>query len=206
MAIKISIYEGNISLLGAMTCLINGTDGFELCSASHDTVNILADCQDKHPDIILMELTMSELSGIEATRLVKKNFPDINVMIFTVFEERENTFEALCAGATGCLLTNMSSMQIINAIVAFYHGGSLISSCIANRALEYFSNINRHSKKISCLLTSCEIEVLKHRGMGASYKMIAEACFISIDTVYHYIYVLYKKLHAIASSEYPTLI
>ena len=200
MAIKVSIYEGNISLLGAMSCLISGTEGFELCSASPDTVHILADCHDKRPDIILMELTMSELSGIEATRLVKKNFPDIDVMIFTVFEERDHTFEALCAGATGCLLTNMSPTQIINAIVTFYHGGSLISSCIANRALEYFSKSNRHSKKASCALTSREIEVLKHRGMGASYKMIAETCFISIETVYHYVNTLYKKLYAIASS------
>ena len=201
MAIKISIYEDNITLLDSLSFLIRSTEGLEVCWASPSAVHILDQCQEKCPDIILMDIDMPELSGIEATRLVKNDFPDINVMMFTVFEDRDKIFDALCAGATGYLLKKTPSAQIISAIEELYRGGSPISSGIARKMLEYFSKPVSAEKKESYQLSQRETEILKRLVMGDSYKMVADACFISIGTVYSHINNLYKKLHVNSKSE-----
>ena len=201
MAIKVSIYEDNIALMESLTYLIRGTEGFELCTAAPSAVHILDHCKEKCPDIILMDIDMPELTGIEATRLVKNDFPEINIMIFTVFEDRDKIFDALCAGATGYLLKKTPSAQIIGAIEELHHGGSPISSGIARKVLEYFSKPPPSAKKESYQLSTRETEVLKRLVMGDSYKMVADACFISIGTVYSHINNLYKKLHVNSKSE-----
>ena len=201
MAIKVSIFEDNIALMESLSYLIRGTEGLELCWASPSAVNILAQCQENKPDIILMDIDMPELSGIEATRLVKNDFPDINVMILTVFEDRDKIFDALCAGATGYLLKKTPSVQIIGAIEELYRGGSPISSGIARKVLEFFSKPLPSGQKENYQLSKRETEILKRLVMGDSYKMVADACFISIGTVYTHINNLYKKLHVNSKSE-----
>jgi len=201
MAIKVSIYEDNTTLLESLSYLIRGTAGLALCTAAPLAVNILADCRDNCPDIILMDIDMPEMTGIEATRLVKQDYPDINIMMLTVFEDKEKIFEALCAGATGYLLKKTPSTQIISAIEELYRGGSPISSGIARKVLEYFSKPNGHEKKESYQLSQRERDILKRLVMGDSYKMVADACFISIGTVYSHINNLYKKLHVNSKSE-----
>jgi len=201
MAIKVSIYEDNNTLRESLTYLIRGTAGFEFCSASPSAVEILEQCEEHQPDIILMDIDMPGITGIEATRLVKNKFPDINVMILTVFEDKEKIFEALCAGATGYLLKKTPSSQIIESIEELYRSGSPISSGIARKVLEYFTKTNGHSKKDSYQLSPREIDILKRLVMGDSYKMVADACFISIGTVYSHINNLYKKLHVNSKSE-----
>ena len=196
MGIKISIYEDNPALLESLSYLIRGTEGFELCSASSSAVRILDQCHKNCPDIILMDINMPDMTGIEATRLVKNVFPDINIMIFTVFEDTEKIFDALSAGATGFMLKKTPSSQIIVAIEELYRGGSSINSSIARKVLEYFSKPASYVKKEkkSCQLSSRETEVLKRLMMGDSYKMVADACCITTETVSTYINSLYKKL------------
>jgi len=201
MAIKLSVYEDNIALLESLSYLIRGTEGFELCSASPSAVHILSQCRENSPDIILMDIDMPELSGIEATRLVKNEFPDINIMMLTVFEDRDKIFDALCAGATGYLLKKTPSAQIIDAIEELYRGGSPISSGVARKVLEYFTKPVNSGKKEAYQLSQRETEILKRLVMGDSYKMVADACFISIGTVYSHINNLYKKLHVNSKSE-----
>ena len=92
MAIKISIYDDNISLLESLAYLIRGTYGFELCHASANVSSIIEDCNCLCPDVILMDIDMPVMSGIEATMLVKNAFPEINVMILTVFEDKDKIF------------------------------------------------------------------------------------------------------------------
>ena len=201
MAIKVSIYEDNIALIDSLSYLISSTEGFELCTASLSAVHILDHCQENKPDVILMDIDMPELSGIEATRLVKNEFPDINIMIFTVFEDREKIFETLCAGATGYLLKKTPSVQIISSIEELYRGGSPMSSNIARKVLQYFSKPVASEKKESYQLSKREVEILNRLVMGDSYKMVANACFISIGTVYTHINNIYKKLQVNSKSE-----
>jgi DNA-binding NarL/FixJ family response regulator len=201
MAIKVSIYEDNTALLESLSYLILGTEGFELCTASSNAINLIAECQNNCPDIILMDIDMPQMSGIEATVLVKNHFPDVNVMMFTVFENKDKIFDALCAGATGYLLKKTPSAQIITAIEDLYKGGSPISSGIARKVLEYFSKPHTSEKPDTYQLSQREKDILKRLLMGDSYKMVADACFVSIGTVYSHINNIYRKLQVNSKSE-----
>ena len=198
---KVSIYEDNIALLDSLSFMLSATEGIELCAASPTAVNILAQCKEKTPDIILMDIDMPGVTGIEATRIVKDAFPNVNVMMFTVFEDRDKIFDALCAGATGYLLKKTPFSQIVESIEELYHGGSPISSGIARKVLEYFTRPSNGGKNGEYQLSQREIDILKRLVMGDSYKMVADACFISIGTVYSHINNLYRKLHVNSKSE-----
>ncbi|MCL2072904.1 MAG: response regulator transcription factor [Marinilabiliaceae bacterium] len=199
--IRVSIYEDNLSLLESLSYLISGAEKFELCAVSCNAINIIAECERICPDVILMDIDMPEVSGIEATRLVKNLFPDVNIMIFTVFEDKDKIFEALCAGATGYLLKKTSSQKIIESIEELHNGGSPMSSGIARKVMEYFSKPPNGKKKVNYELSQREREILQRLLLGDSYKMVADACFISIGTVYSHINHLYKKLHVNSKSE-----
>jgi len=201
MSIKISIYDDNISLLESLSYLIKGTYGFELCHASSNAAEIITDCERLCPDVILMDIDMPILSGIEATMLVKSAFPEINVMMLTVFEDRDKIFEALCAGATGYLLKKTSSIKIIEAIEELHKGGSPMSSGIARKVLDHFAKPVHNEKKDKYQLTTRELKILQRLLTGDSYKMIADNCFISIGTVYSHINNIYKKLQVNSKSE-----
>jgi len=199
--IRVSIYEDNASLLESLSYLILGAENFELCTASGNAMHIIDDCRRMCPDVILMDIDMPELSGIEATRIVKSDFPEVNVMMFTVFEDRDKIFEALCAGATGYLLKKTSSTRIIEAVEELHHGGSPMSSGVARKVMEYFTKPTNNHKQDTYQLSERERDILQHLLMGDSYKMVADACFISIGTVYSHINNIYKKLHVNSKSE-----
>ena len=196
MAIKVSIYDDNDALLESLSLLIRETERLELYTASPSAINVIAQCQEKYPDIILMDLEMPALSGIEATRLVKKHFPDIHVLILAVFEDRERLFKVLSAGAAGYLLKKTPAAQIIEAIMELYRGGSLITSGVANKMLIYFSKPVFLRKRTGIQLSRCERTILKRLRMGDTYKMAADACSIDISAVYTQINAIYKKLQA----------
>ena len=201
MSIKISIYDDNNALLESLSYLIRGTYGFELCQASSNACEILTDCQRLCPDVILMDIDMPGLSGIEATLLVKNAFSDINIMMLTVFEDKDKIFEALCAGATGYLLKKSSSIQIIEAIEELHKGGSPMSSGIARKVLDYFSKPANVDIQDKYQLTLREREILQRLLAGDSYKMLADSCCISSGTVYSHINNIYKKLQVNSKSE-----
>ena len=201
MAIKVSIYEDNASLLESLSYLIRGAGSLELCTASSNAVHIIDDCNKTRPDVIIMDIDMPGLSGIEATQLVKSVFPEVNVMMFTVFEDKDKIFDALCAGATGYLLKKTSSARIIEAVEELYHGGSPMNSGVARKVLDFFAKPPSNSKQNLYQLSEREQDILQHLLMGDSYKMVAEACCISIGTVYSHINNLYKKLHVNSKTE-----
>ena len=199
--IRVSIYEDNASLLDSLSYLIRGAGSFELCTASANAVHIVDDCRRLCPDVILMDIDMHELSGIEATRMVKTDFPEVNVMMLTVFEDKDKIFDALCAGATGYLLKKTPSAQIIEAVEELHNGGSPMSSGVARKVMEYFSKPPNGHKQDTYQLSQRERDILQRLLMGDSYKMAADACCISIGTVYSHINNIYKKLHVNSKSE-----
>lgn len=201
MAIKVSIYDDNAPLLECLSFMIRGAGNFELCAACTSPVHILDDCKRACPDVILMDIEMPEMSGIEATRLVKAAFPQVNIMMLTVFEENDKIFDALCAGATGYLLKKSLSSQIMTAIEDLYHGGSPMSSSVARKVLEFFSKQKIHDARDKYQLSQRELEILKRLVKGDSYKMVADFCCISMGTVYSHINNIYKKLHVNSKSE-----
>jgi DNA-binding NarL/FixJ family response regulator len=200
MAIKISIFEDNDVLRETLSYLIMGTENFELTGAFPDPSGILLHCDTLQPDVILMDIDMPYISGIEATALVKEHYPEINILILTIFREKDKVFDALCAGATGYLLKKSSSVQIIEAIRELHQGGSPMSGEIARKVLEFFSSAPV-KKNTGYALTERETEILRHLVSGHSYKMIADACFISVSTVQFHIKGIYRKLHVNSKSE-----
>lgn len=200
MGIKVSIYEDNNALRDSLAHLIMGTGTLEFTGAYPDCVSIIKDCTDNRPDIILMDIDMPGMSGIEATSLVKTNFPEINVMMLTIFENKDKVLDALCAGATGYLLKKTPSVQIIEAIIELNNGGSPMSGEIARKVLEFFSKV-KSGKENEYALSVRELDIVKCLVNGDSYKMIADKCFISIGTVRSHINSIYKKMAVNSKSE-----
>ena len=139
MSLKVAVYEDNNALRESLSHLIMGTDALELCGSYPDCSSVINNCLANKPDVILMDIDMPGISGIEATAMVKEKFQDINVMMLTVYENRDKVFDALCAGATGYLLKKSTTVQIIEAIKELNQGGSPMSGEIARKVLEFFS-------------------------------------------------------------------
>ena len=200
MGIKIAIYEDNSALRESLGHLIMGTGTLELCGSYPDCSAVIENCTSSKPDVILMDIDMPGISGIEATAMVKAKFPEINIMMLTVYEDRNKVFDALCAGATGYLLKKSTAVQIIEAITELANGGSPMTGEIARKVLEFFSK-PIVTKNNEYALSVRELDILKCLVNGDSYKMIADACFISIGTVRTHINSIYKKLAVNSKSE-----
>ena len=179
---------------------MKGSGSMELTGAFRDANSIIAHCRNACPEIILMDIDMPGINGIEATAQVKSSFPEIQILIFTVFSDREKVFDALCAGATGYLLKKSSAIQIIEAVNELYKGGSPMTGEIARMVMQYFSG-HTGSLPNEYELSPRELEILRCLVEGDSYKMIADACCISIGTVCSHINSIYRKLHVNSKSE-----
>lgn len=200
MDIKVAIYEDNDALRETLSHLIKGSGLLTFAGAYPDCRNILENCANDRPDVIVMDIEMPGCSGIEATQIVKDHFPEINVMMLTVFEDRDKIFDALRAGATGYLLKKSSAIQIIEAITDLANGGSPMSGEIARKVLEFFTT-PEFDKQNQYTLSEREMDILHHLVKGDSYKMIADHCFISIGTVRCHINSIYRKLAVNSKSE-----
>lgn len=200
LEIKVAIYEDNEALRESLSFLVKGSGLLRFAGAYPDCRDILENCESEMPDVILMDIEMPYLSGIEATRLVKDKYPDINVMMLTVVEDREKIFDALRAGATGYLLKKASAIKIIESVTELANGGSPMSSEIARKVLEFFTSPDNKIEN-NYTLSSRELDVLKCLVDGDSYKMIADHCCISIGTVCGHINNIYRKLAVNSKSE-----
>jgi DNA-binding NarL/FixJ family response regulator len=198
--IKVALYEDNETLRISLTHLLQSTDEFLWAGSFSNPIHILENCRNIKPDVILMDIDMPELNGIEATELIKANFPEINILIFTVFEDRDKLFKALQAGASGYLLKKSKIVEIIQAIHEIHHGGSPMTPAIARKVLEFFQQ-PKMSKTNDYALSEREYDILQCLVDGDSYKMIADHCCISMGTVRSHINNIYKKLHVNSKSE-----
>jgi DNA-binding NarL/FixJ family response regulator len=148
-----------------------------------------------------MDIEMPGMSGIEGVKILRDKKPELKVLMQTIFEENEKIFQSICAGASGYILKNTSPSRILEAIKETYEGGAPMSPSIATKVLKMMQVQNGSSKNISFNLTEREKEVLSCLVKGMSYKLIADACFISIDTVRGHIRNIYEKLHVHSKSE-----
>ncbi|MEA4918699.1 response regulator transcription factor [Proteiniphilum sp.] len=200
MDIRVAVYEDNEAFRESLMHLIRGSGLLTFAGAYPDCKNILENCAADKPDIILMDIDLPGISGIDATRLVKDQYPEINVMMLTIFNDRDKVFDALCAGATGYLLKKSTAIQIIEAIIELANGGSPMSGEIARKVLEFFTH-PAMDKNNAYTLSVREVDILKRLVAGDSYKMIADTCCISIGTVRCHINSIYRKLAVNSKSE-----
>ena len=199
--IKVALFEDNNNLRQGLFQLIDGTEGFSCVGAYPDCTDILKHVALMEPDVILMDIEMPGISGIEAVKLVKEKFPVIKVLMQTVFEEDNKIFNSICSGASGYLLKNTTPSRILDAIREIYEGGAPMTPSIASKVLQMFQSNNHITNSDAFNLTKRETEVLSNLVKGMSYKLIADACFISIDTVRGHIKNIYEKLQVHSKSE-----
>ncbi|HEX4849897.1 MAG TPA: response regulator transcription factor [Puia sp.] len=204
LAVKVTIFEDSKAVREAISLLVQGTHGLELAGAFPDCNNVIDDIKSSYPDIVLMDIGIPGINGVEAVKLIKKNFPDLKVIMQTVFEDDDKIFAALCAGASGYLLKDTPPSRLMEGILEAHQGGVPMSPSIARKALNLFQKFLSPLSGINPSdyhLTAREKEILQCMSRGLSYKMIADACNISFDTVRAHIRHIYEKLHVASMSE-----
>lgn len=154
------------------------------------------------PEVILMDIGLPGMSGISGIKIIKDKYPDINIVMLTVYNDADKVFQSLCAGATGYLLKNAPFREIKEAIYLVTHSGASMSPQIARKVVEYFHP--KKKKQASSPLTAKEKEIVLGLVDGLSYKMIADRGCISIETVRSHIKNIYKKLHVHSKVEVIT--
>jgi len=193
MAVSIVIFEDNARLRESLTILLDGVDGYTV-AGGYDNCAQAAAVVDRHrPDIVIMDISMPEVDGIEGLRIIKEKYPETYIIIHTVLEDEDRLFECLCGGANGYILKNTSFVHLLEAIDNVLHGGAPLSPAIAKKVLHSFQQTGQG--RLQYHLTEREKEVLKQLVKGFSYKMIAGNCHISVDTVRGHIRNIYSKLH-----------
>jgi DNA-binding NarL/FixJ family response regulator len=204
MLVRVAIFEDSYPVREAISLLVQGTSGMELAGAFPDCAHLIKDIQDSVPDLVLMDIGMPGINGVEAVKLIKKNFPTLTVVMQTVFDDDALVFDAICAGASGYLLKDMPPARLMESILEAYNGGAPMSPAIARKTLRLFQTYlspMATASQMNYHLTQREKEVLKWMVDGYSYKMIADVCHISFDTVRAHIRNIYEKLHVASMSE-----
>jgi DNA-binding NarL/FixJ family response regulator len=198
--IEVLIYEDNYDMRDGLVQLITRTQAFKLSGAFADCLTTEAQVKKLQPNVILMDIDMPGITGIQAVQLIRHFDIEVNILMLTVFDTNEKIFDALCAGASGYLLKKTSPSKIVEAINDVYSGGTPITPEIAKKVLSHFSKQPLIAKGLYHL-TDREKDILYCLTQGYSYKMIAAQLQISIDTVRFYIKQIYLKLHVNSAPE-----
>lgn len=200
MNIKVVIFEDNNNLREGLFQLINGSQGFSCVGAYANCDHLLKNISEDKPDVVLMDIQMPGINGIEGVKIIKENFPSVKVLMETIFEDDDKVFASICYGAEGYILKNTAPVEILEAIKEIYDGGSPMTPSVANRVLKMI-RAKHHEIPDSFDLTKRETEILSCLVKGMSYKMVADVCTISIDTVNMHVKNIYKKLQVHSKSE-----
>ncbi|MFN0276393.1 MAG: response regulator [Chitinophagales bacterium] len=200
--IRVLIFEDNKHYRESLYFIINGTPGYTCVGAFVDCTDLIYQIKRAQPDVVLMDIEMPGINGIEAVKKIKLEFPEMQILMQTVFDDDENIFNAICAGASGYMLKNGTPTELLTAIQDVHKGGSPMSSNVARKVLQLFQKFTPHaSTNENYNLTTREKEILQMLVEGKSYKMIAAKYEIAYETVRSHMKHIYKKLHVESISE-----
>jgi DNA-binding NarL/FixJ family response regulator len=200
MDIRVCLFEDNEKLRDSLFKLVNRSPGFVCTGAYPNCDNLIENIKANRPDVVLMDIEMPGISGIEGVAMIKERFPEVKVIMETIFDDDNKIFNSICAGAEGYILKNTLPAQILEAIKELHQGGSPMSPSIANRVLKMVKGNTIH-RTGDIDLTDREKEILSCLVDGMSYKLIADNCTISIETVNAHIKNIYRKLQVHSKSE-----
>jgi DNA-binding NarL/FixJ family response regulator len=199
--IRIAIVEDNNTLRSSLESMFNLSAGMRCVASLNNLLNVVTQIGAALPDIILMDIGLPNISGIEGVRTVKTHFPAIQVLMFTVFDDDEKIFDAIRAGASGYLLKKTPPAEIVEAIRDLYHGGAPMTPSIARKVIQSFQAVAPGAAVADYQLTVRENEILYSLVDGLSYKKIADKYCVSISTIRTHICNIYNKLHVNSKAE-----
>jgi DNA-binding NarL/FixJ family response regulator len=200
LKIKVVIVEDDKDMREGLESIIRFHPALECLATYPSAEEALEHISSNIPDIVLMDIHLPGISGIECIRQLKPALPLTQFMMCTVYEDNENVFDSLCAGATGYLLKNSPPGIITDSVIDLYRGGSPMSSIIARKVIRAFQPAAQQNPYLENL-TKREREMLDLLAQGYRYKEIAEQLFISFETVRTHIHNIYEKLHVQSRTE-----
>jgi len=198
--ISIGIVEDDEQIRKGIQTYLNRQEKF-VCHCSFGSVEDLLRNLDQGdtPHVLIMDLGLPGMSGMEGIKIVKEKFPEIDIVVFSIYNEPKKIFDSLCSGATGYLLKNTPLDEIKEGIELLAKGGSPMSPQIARKVIEFFSQPGKQKKESP--LSAKEREIVIGLVDGLSYKLIAARMNISIETVRFHIKNIYRKLHVHGKAE-----
>ena len=200
MPISVSIVEDNDKLRGTLARVLNRAEGLHCVSQYANAEDALKDLPQVRPDVVLMDINLPGMNGVQCVRQLKALLPEIQVMMLTVYEDTENIFNALAAGASGYMLKRTSSKELLEAIQDVHRGGSPMTMHIARKVVQSFQHTAATAQPTENL-SEREQQVLDLLSQGLMYKEIAEKLGISYETVHTYIRRIYEKLQVRTRTE-----
>jgi DNA-binding NarL/FixJ family response regulator len=202
--IKVILYEDNNQLRDGLAMLIHGSDGFSVINSYRNCNTVEDDVKKDNPDIVLMDIDMPGVGGIEGIKLIRKHNHTCKILMLTVFDDRKNIFDAIRAGADGYLLKKTQPAKLLEHLKDVYEGGSPMTASIARQVIQMFNQYHESgdsSKGEEYNLTQREKEVLQLMVRGYTYKLAASELFIAVETVRSHIKSIYEKLHVNSKSQ-----
>src|SRR6476619_2640609 len=198
--IKVIIFDDNDSLRDSITMLLKDTPDFILAGSYSHCLDVIENIQETKPDVVLMDIDMPGINGIEGVKLIRKNFPTVQILMLTVFDDDEKVFASIKAGAAGYILKNAEPNNLLQAISEVYNGGAPMTPGIAKKVLHQFQAILPEEEK-DYHFSIREKEVLGLLVDGLSYKMIAAQLSMTYDTIRTHMKKIYEKLHVASMTE-----
>ncbi|HMR92000.1 MAG TPA: response regulator transcription factor [Chitinophagaceae bacterium] len=200
MAIRIMIYDDSEVLRDSMALLIAAEPDMELAALLSNAETVVTDIKELQPDVVLMDIDMPVVNGVDAVKKIRQVSKELPVVMLTVFDDNENIFNAICAGASGYILKRYATEEIAPAIRMVMAGGAPMTGSVARKVLTMVPPAKSPEQEKSNL-SQKEVAILQYLVNGYSYKMIAAELKISIDTVRFHIKKIYDKLHVHSATE-----
>jgi DNA-binding NarL/FixJ family response regulator len=198
--VKVVIIEDKQQIRDGLAALINGTEGFQ-CTGTFDSMETaLKQINAQNTDLVLVDIGLPGMSGIEGMRLFKKNYPNLLLLVLSVYEDDDRIFEALCAGASGYLLKKTSPARLLDGLREAVNGGAPMSPEVARRVITVFREI-RPPENSDYQLTPHETRLLKLLVEGHNYKTAAAELGVSVNTISFHLKHIYEKLQVHSKSE-----
>lgn len=200
MSIRVAIVEDDRRVRESLAVLVDGGENASCVGIFASGEEALKELPEKKPDVVLMDINLPGMSGIECVRRLKAHMPKVQVLMLTMYEDDENVFQSLVAGASGYLVKRTSPAELLKAIQEVYSGASPMTGKIARTVVEHFQKLQKASPQEE-YLSKREVEILNLLAKGYLYKEIADALSISFETVRSHLKSIYTKLQVHSRTE-----
>jgi len=200
MSIAISIVEDQPDMRESLVEWLGNAPGLRCVGAHANAEEALRDIPGENPDVVLMDINLTGMNGIQCVSRLKERLPKAQVLMLTTYEEGDMIFDSLRAGANGYILKNMPREELVSAVEQVHAGGAPMSLQIARKVINHFHRPKKSASELE-QLTARELEILKQLAKGYMYKEIAENLSISMSTVRTHVSAVYEKLHVQSRTE-----